>query len=61
MRATPLLSALPFFILQKFIYFKLFLMRLLYISERTLSQFEVSTDIPMSETEVKTSNVVNFV
>ena len=36
-------------------------MRLLYISERTLSQFEVSTDIPMSETEVKTSNVVNFV
>ena len=36
-------------------------MRLLYISERTLLQFEVSADISMSETEVKTSNAVNFV
>ena len=33
-------------------------MRLLHISETTLSKL---TDIPMSETEVETSNIVNFV
>ena len=36
-------------------------MRLLHISEATLGQFQVSTNIPMPKTEVKTSNVVNFV
>ena len=36
-------------------------MGLLHISEATLREFQVSTDIPMSETEVKTSNAVNFV
>ena len=36
-------------------------MRLWHISETTLGKFQVSTDIPMPLTEVKTSGVVNFV
>ena len=40
---------MPFFnILQKFEYFKLFLIRLLHTSETTLGEFQVSTDIPFS-------------
>ena len=37
-----------------------FLMRL-HISGKTLSEFQVSADIPLSETKVKSSNVLNFV
>ena len=35
-------------------------MRVSHISEKALSKFHESTDIPMSEEKVKTSNVVDF-
>ena len=36
-------------------------MRLLHISETSLGESQVSTDMLMAQTELKTPNVVNFV
>ena len=57
----PFFSILPLLYITRMWTFSTVLMRLLYCFWQNLGEFQISTDIPVSKAELKTSNVVNSV